>query len=39
MRPPLIYIAKDCIMRYVFSLSVFKQMDTYTRARVDVQIL
>ena len=31
MRPPLIYIAMDCIMRYVFSLRVFKQMGAHTR--------
>ena len=24
----------DCIMRYVFSLRVFKQMDAHTRARI-----
>ena len=27
-------IAMDCIMRYVFSLHVFKQMDAHTRARI-----
>ena len=38
--PPLIYIAMDytdamdCIMRYMFSLRVFKQMDTHTRAHI-----
>ena len=31
MCPPLIYIAMDCIMRYLFSLRVFKQMDAHTR--------
>ena len=28
--PPLIHIAMDCIMRYVFSLRVFKQMGAHT---------
>ena len=28
------YIAMDCIMRYVFSLRVFKQMGAHTRARI-----
>ena len=28
----LIYIAMDCIMRYVFSLHVFKQMGVHTHA-------
>ena len=32
----LIYIAMDCIMRYVFSLRVFKQMDAHKYARVCV---
>ena len=32
--PPLIYIAMDCIMRYVFSMRVFKQMDAPKRARI-----
>ena len=30
--PPLIYIVMDCIMRYVFSLRVFKQTGTHTHA-------
>ena len=30
--PPLIYIAMDCIMLYVFGLRVFKQMDAHARA-------
>ena len=30
----LIYIAVDCIMQYVFSLRVFKQMDAHKRARI-----
>ena len=34
--PPLICIAMDCIMRYVFSLRVFKQMDAQTRAHARV---
>ena len=29
---PLIYIAMDCIMCYVFSVRVFKQMGAHTRA-------
>ena len=32
----LIYIAIGCIMRYVFSLRWFKQMDAHMRARADV---
>ena len=32
--PPLIYIAMDCIMRYVFSLRVFKQMDAQSHTHV-----
>ena len=32
--PPLMYIAMDCITRYVFSLRVFKQMDAHTGARI-----
>ena len=31
---PLIYIAIGCIMRYVFSLRVFKQMDAHMHARI-----
>ena len=31
---PLIYIAMDCIMRYVFSLRAFKQMDAHTHAHI-----
>ena len=34
MHVRLIYIAMDCIMRHVFSLRVFKQMDAHTRARI-----
>ena len=30
MCPPLIYITMDCIMRHVFSLRVFNQMDAHT---------
>jgi hypothetical protein len=30
--PPLMYIAMDCIIPYVFSLSAFKQMDAPTCA-------
>ena len=30
------YIAMDCITRYVFSLRAFKQMDAHTRARINL---